>query len=129
MPGVHFSLRMSEPELETRVTEELAALVEHLVPEVFAFVPVPEDEPPGAERTPERARALAHLHLLTHIQQAALRLEAGTAYEAARAGAGYPQIGRASGLTRQGARRRWPGLSTPTADPDPSTGDPDDDRP
>lgn len=41
---------------------------------------------------------------------------------AARAGAGYPQLGAACGLTRQGARRRWPGLyhhtdETPTEQP------------
>ncbi|MBC3839276.1 hypothetical protein GXW82_00940 [Streptacidiphilus sp. 4-A2] len=29
---------------------------------------------------------------------------------AAREGAGYPQLGAACNMSRQGARRRWPGL-------------------
>ncbi|MFH8793731.1 response regulator [Streptomyces sp. NPDC017941] len=55
-------------------------------------------------------RALALLHLLDHLQQATERLQREVAVAAARAGAGYPQIGAACGVTRQGARRRWPGL-------------------
>ncbi|OIK27472.1 hypothetical protein VT52_011475 [Streptomyces malaysiense] len=75
-----------------------------LVPEVFETIRADADH--GAEQ----AQALAHLHLLTYLQQAVERLEAKAANEAADAGAGYPQIGRASNMTRQGARRRWPGL-------------------
>ncbi|MGY0066912.1 response regulator [Streptomyces sp. QTS137] len=56
------------------------------------------------------AQALALLHVLDHLKQAAERLQQEAAVAAARAGAGYPQIGAACGMTRQGARRRWPGL-------------------
>lgn len=38
-----------------------------------------------------------------HLDQAA--------HAAARAGAGYVEIGAAVGMSRQGARRRWPGLA------------------
>ncbi|MFF7340796.1 response regulator [Streptomyces sp. NPDC008163] len=56
------------------------------------------------------AYPLALLHVLDQLQQATERLQRQAATEAARAGAGYPQIGAACGMTRQGARRRWPGL-------------------
>jgi hypothetical protein len=39
-------------------------------------------------------------------------LQYGAAQAAAAAGAGYPQIGDATSMSRQGARRRWPGLVT-----------------
>ncbi|MFJ6700620.1 response regulator [Streptomyces sp. NPDC091272] len=54
--------------------------------------------------------ALALLQALEHLQQATGRVQREAAVAAARAGAGYPQIGAACGMTRQGARRRWPGL-------------------
>ncbi|KUL47459.1 response regulator [Streptomyces sp. A1499] len=44
------------------------------------------------------------------MRQATERLQRDAAVAAAHAGAGYPQMGAACGLTRQGARRRWPGL-------------------
>ncbi|OBQ49810.1 transcriptional regulator [Streptomyces sp. H-KF8] len=53
---------------------------------------------------------MALLRVLDHLKQATERLQQEAAVAAARAGAGYPQIGAACGLTRQGARRRWPGL-------------------
>lgn len=56
------------------------------------------------------AQALALLHALDHLKQATERLQQEAAATAARTGAGYPQIGAACGMTRQGARRRWPGL-------------------
>jgi hypothetical protein len=59
-----------------------------------------------------RTEALAHLHMLVHLQHAVALLEDRAAEEAAAAGAGYPQIGRACNISRQGARRRWPGLVT-----------------
>ena len=66
-------------------------------------------------RTDARTEALAHLHMLVHLQQAVALLEDRAAEEAAAAGAGYPQIGRACNISRQGARRRWPGLVTSQA--------------
>ncbi|MFJ3231174.1 hypothetical protein [Streptomyces sp. NPDC086787] len=105
MPGVHFSLRMADDALSELTAREVEDLVRRLVPEVFEFSHGPLDH------SPEQAQALAHLHLLTYLQQAVEHLEAEAAHQAAGAGAGYPQIGRASNMTRQGARRRWPGLA------------------
>lgn len=117
MPGIHFSLRRTDTEIAELTTRELEALVARLVHEVFEPVPGPVDH------SPEQAEALAHLHLLTYLQQAVDQLEAEAAHQAADAGAGYPQIGRASNMTRQGARRRWPGLlNPPPAATDPQTG-------
>ncbi|MFI9645028.1 hypothetical protein ACIHAA_01830 [Streptomyces sp. NPDC052040] len=104
MPGIHFSLRMADAEIAELAAREVADLVGRLLPEVFEPVSGP------VAHSPEQAEALAHLHLLTYLQQAVDQLEAKAAHQAADAGAGYPQIGRASNLTRQGARRRWPGL-------------------
>ncbi|MFC1415717.1 hypothetical protein [Streptacidiphilus cavernicola] len=70
---------------------------------------------------------LATLHALAHLQRALARQIDRTAARAAHAGAGYPELGQACNMTRQGARRRWPGLvpgtaaavptRTPTAEP------------
>ncbi|MFF8732780.1 hypothetical protein ACF073_40900 [Streptomyces sp. NPDC015171] len=104
MPGIHFSLRMTDAEIGELAAIEIDDLVTRLVPEVFAPVLGRVDY------TREQATALAQLHLLTYLRQAVDLLEVKAAHAAADAGAGYPQIGRASNMTRQGARRRWPGL-------------------
>ncbi|RAJ63587.1 response regulator [Streptomyces sp. SUK 48] len=104
MPGIHFSLRMTDDEIAAITTREVDELVTHLVSEMCVLQRGP------VEYTREQATALAHLHLLTHLKRAVDELEAEAAHWAADAGAGYPQIGRASNMTRQGARRRWPGL-------------------
>ncbi|MFD4573362.1 hypothetical protein ACFWNK_12945 [Streptomyces sp. NPDC058417] len=115
MPGIHFRLRMTDSEIGELAAREIGDLVDRLVPQVFEPVAGAEDF------TAEQTRALAHLHLLTYLQAAVDRLEADRAGRAAAAGAGYPQIGRASNLTRQGARRRWPDLLDPS---DRTTGPP-----
>ncbi|MFG1807018.1 response regulator [Streptomyces sp. NPDC049040] len=56
------------------------------------------------------AKALARLQALSYILHAAEKRAAEAASAAALGGAGYPDLGRAWGITRQGARRRWPGL-------------------
>ncbi|QKW18356.1 hypothetical protein HUT16_04110 [Kitasatospora sp. NA04385] len=53
---------------------------------------------------------LARLRVLAHLQWAVAQQCDQTALRAASSGAGYPQLGQAVGITRQGARRRWPGL-------------------
>ncbi|WP_327287340.1 response regulator [Streptomyces sp. NBC_01198] len=60
--------------------------------------------PPGLARTLERLAALALLNdaLQSQVLQAAR--------DAAAAGANYAQLGAAWNITRQGARKRWPGL-------------------
>jgi hypothetical protein len=59
-----------------------------------------------------RRRALAQLRVLVGIRRAVRDLEDRAARAAAESGAGYPEIGQAVSMTRQGARRRWPGLIT-----------------
>ncbi|SCE46661.1 Response regulator receiver domain-containing protein [Streptomyces sp. DvalAA-14] len=53
---------------------------------------------------------LARLRVLSYILRAVDSRAAHEASAAARQGATYPDLGRAWGITRQGARRRWPGL-------------------
>jgi hypothetical protein len=54
---------------------------------------------------------LAALKSLLAIQESAEQLAASAALSAAQRGADYPAIGDAAGMTRQGARRKWPGLA------------------
>ena len=65
------------------------------------------DNPQANERE-VRLAVLTAAHLLcteadAHLDQAA--------HGAARTGADYAEIGAAVGMSRQGARRRWPGLT------------------
>lgn len=96
---------------------ETAALVSQVVDElVRRFVrddvrsPAPAD-PAGAARR----RALQRLRVLADVKQAVRDLEDQAAHAAAAGGAGYPEIGQAVSMSRQGARRRWPGLITNNA--------------
>ncbi|MCY0960228.1 response regulator [Streptomyces sp. H27-H5] len=102
MPGKNFVLRTNPPETAAVADAAVGHLVRRLALQLLEDAPNP---PLG-----ESAQALAHLHLLDQLQQAAERLQRDAAVTAARAGAGYPQLGAACGMTRQGARRRWPGL-------------------
>ncbi|MBB5785250.1 hypothetical protein [Nonomuraea jabiensis] len=54
---------------------------------------------------------LATLTSLLAIRDSADQLAASAALSAAQYGADYPAIGEAAGMTRQGARRKWPGLA------------------
>lgn len=93
---------------------EVAALADRAIEElthVLALRVFPPDDslpadPPAGTPSP----ALTRLHVLAHLRQAVDRRADLEAREAARAGAGYPQLGVAWGISRQGARRRWPGL-------------------
>ncbi|MER5201433.1 response regulator [Streptomyces sp. NPDC002755] len=102
MPGKSFVVRTT-PEQTVAVAD---AAVDRLARSLA--LQLQEEVPPSTEG--EQAQALALLWMLDQLQQAAERLQQGAAVSAARAGAGYPQLGAACGLTRQGARRRWPGL-------------------
>ncbi|MER6393721.1 response regulator [Streptomyces sp. NPDC001523] len=102
MPGKDFTLRTTSEQTAAAADAAVAQLVKRLAHQLLGEVPpAPAGDP---------AQALSVLHLLDQLQQAAERLQRGAAVAAARAGAGYPQIGAACGMTRQGARRRWPGL-------------------
>lgn len=105
MPGIHFTVLLSEDEIAGIADAAIADLAARLAHR--AFQPLAE---PSA--VPE-ADDLARLHALAHLQRAVERQTDRSAASAAAAGAGYPQLGRACDISRQGARRRWPGLVPP----------------
>ncbi|MGW1541216.1 hypothetical protein ACWCPM_13435 [Streptomyces sp. NPDC002309] len=91
-------------DLVTEAVEELALrCAQHAVPAL---------DPTGEGDASARHHALAQLLVLVQVERVAQQLADRAARAAAAAGAGYPEIGRASGMSRQGARRRWPGLIT-----------------
>lgn len=105
MPGKNFVVPTTPQDmaaLADAAVDELARRVTRQVTEGIPRSLLPDDP----------SHALTRLHVLTHLQRAAERLQRAAAVDAAHAGAGYPQIGEASDMTRQGARRRWPGLFT-----------------
>jgi hypothetical protein len=85
--------------------------VEELARRLMEAAGRPQAEPadPAGEA---RRCALAQLRVLAAIKHAVRDLEDRAAHAAAESGAGYPEIGQAVSMTRQGARRRWPGLIT-----------------
>lgn len=91
---------------------ELTAAVEQL-----AWATVRETlqlEPDTGPDVPEADRSqlwLAALSSLLAIRDSAELLASSAALSAAQHGADYPAIGDAAGMTRQGARRKWPGLA------------------
>ena len=98
---------------DTQLTE-LAAAVEQLawtaVRETLQLGP---DVGPGSD-LPDvdlRQMLLTAVTSLLAIRDSAEQLAASAALSAAQRGADYPAIGEAAGMTRQGARRKWPGLA------------------
>lgn len=93
---------------------DLAAAVERLawtaVRETLQLGP---DAGPGSDLADADLRQLwlAALTSLLAIRDSAEQLAASAALSAAQRGADYPAIGEAAGMTRQGARRKWPGLA------------------
>jgi len=102
MPGMDFALRTTPQETAAIADARISELAQRLAHQL--------QEAPAPPASGDPAYPLTLLHVLDQLQQAAERLQRQAAIEAANAGAGYPQIGAASGMTRQGARRRWPGL-------------------
>lgn len=96
----------------TQVVEEI---VRRLAPDTVQHPADPSD-PVGEDRR----RALLRLRVLADVKQAVRHLEDEAAHAAAESGAGYPEIGQALNMSRQGARRRWPGLVTNTPSPRPT---------
>ena len=66
---------------------------------------------PGPADADHRQLWLAALTSLLAIRDSAEQLAASAALSAAQHGADYPALGDAAGMTRQGARRKWPGLA------------------
>jgi hypothetical protein len=91
----------------TTAVEELAWKVAR---ETLEFEP---DVRPGSDLPDADLRQLwlAALNALLAIRDGAEQLAASAALSAAQRGADYPAIGDAAGMTRQGARRKWPGLA------------------
>jgi hypothetical protein len=91
---------------------ELTAAVEELawtaVREMLQLEPGAGPDLPDADR---RQMWLAALNSLLAIRDSAELLASSAALSAAQHGADYPAIGEAAGMTRQGARRKWPGLA------------------
>ncbi|MEU0132938.1 response regulator [Streptomyces sp. NPDC006296] len=92
--------------------EDMAERARQAVAEAARKLALASAGPDGGRPAPEdlRSDALASLHALAHLSRAVEECAALAARTAAREGAGYPQLGRAWGVSRQGARKRWPGL-------------------
>ncbi|WP_329237057.1 MULTISPECIES: response regulator [unclassified Streptomyces] len=92
--------------------EELAERARAAVAEAARLLtlgsPVPDVGEEGTDQPP--SDALASLRALAYLGRAVEECAALAARAAALEGAGYPQLGRAWGVSRQGARKRWPGL-------------------
>ncbi|MER5817034.1 response regulator [Streptomyces californicus] len=102
MPGMDFVLRTTPQETADIADARIGDLAHHLARHLRDDgASAPAEDP---------SYALTVLHVLDQLQRATERLQRQAATDAARAGAGYPQIGAACDMTRQGARRRWPGL-------------------
>ncbi|MFJ5530725.1 hypothetical protein [Streptomyces sp. NPDC093261] len=98
---------------------ETAALVTQVVDELTRRLTQETAHPPAEpidKADESRRHALLRLRVLANVKQAVRRLEDQAAHAAAASGAGYPEIGQAVGMSRQGARRRWPGLITNSTD-------------
>lgn len=114
---------MSEEQIASLADAAVADLAARLAQRAFRPLPPPPAAPgglPADEGADAQGEALARLHTLVHLRRAAERLTDRLAQEAVEAGAGYPQLGEALEMSRQGARKRWPGLVPGAANP-PST--------
>ncbi|WP_406260859.1 hypothetical protein OH779_03735 [Actinacidiphila glaucinigra] len=111
MPGTHFAPRLPEEELAALAIGTVDDLVRRRARHALHPLTVPGTAA-DIDGTQAGGEALAYLHMPNLLQQAIAHLENLAAEQAAAAGAGYPQIGRACNISRQGARRRWPGLVT-----------------
>ncbi|MEU3184120.1 response regulator [Streptomyces sp. NPDC006923] len=118
------SSQFSEEDIDRMSSLAVGDLAHRLADEIFDWtVPDPGDgSPASGGGDPSAAGPLARLRILMHLNRAVERLARAEAEQAARAGAGYPQLGDAWYISRQGARRRWPGLvftATPPVRPIP----------
>lgn len=104
--------RLDQQEIAALADRAVENLAHHLAGQAFPSQPVSATGSGDVDvvPTPEPDSALARLHALAHMRQAIERYADLEAQVAAEAGAGYPQLGDAWGISRQGARRRWPGL-------------------
>lgn len=101
-----FVTSLTEQQLDALAETAIAGLTDDLVARVFSSLPTGPDH----LADPHPAPSLNRLRILAHLNRAIERRARSEAAHAAQAGAGYPQLGEAWYITRQGARRRWPGL-------------------
>ena len=101
MPREDFVSALTDHEIARRADTGVDALASRLAADVF------EAARSGAE---EGDAALHRLRVLAHLSHAVKRRAAEEAARAARAGLGYPRLGEAWYVSRQAARRKWPGL-------------------
>ncbi|MFE6038954.1 response regulator [Streptomyces sp. NPDC056452] len=100
---------------ETQMTpeqEELAERARQVVAEAARQLVLRTPVAAADELGPDglRSDTLASLRALAFLGRAVEECAALAARAAALEGANYPQLGRAWGVSRQGARKRWPGL-------------------
>jgi hypothetical protein len=92
-----------------RLNEQLGELLDHAMVQALGLDSA-EWLPEARRRRPKEA-ALAEVTITEHLTTVLGNVSSAAAQAAAEAGASYVDLGRASGMTRQGALRRWPGLA------------------
>jgi hypothetical protein len=105
MPGTPFASVLTDEALASAAHAAVVDAAEQLRIQAFR-----DPREPATGDAEVRRDALAQLRVLTHLQQALEAHMRSVASAAATAGAGYPELGNACRITRQGARRRWPGI-------------------
>nr|WTE08748.1 hypothetical protein OH765_40215 [Streptomyces anulatus] len=120
----------AEPDSKDTATvhARIAALADELADQLSTRVrDLPAAAPEGAHLVVRDAGdwQLARLRALREIRMVAERLADRTVAAAGIRGAGYPQLGDAWAITRQGARKKWPdavsAMSPPPAGQEPRT--------
>jgi len=136
MSGNRFNSPVAEDEIGSLACASVDALTRRLAARIFvtptsghALRPesFAHDDPDfgavaGRDPLGPDPDALLRLRVLAHLARAVEECANAEAARAVGAGAGYPELGAAWNMTRQGARRRWPGLvftATPPTRPIP----------
>ncbi|WP_206025418.1 hypothetical protein [Micromonospora zingiberis] len=70
---------------------------------------------PESQQQRPREIALVEVAVTEHVARMVSEFSTAAAQAAAKAGASYGDLGAAAKMTRQDARRRWPGLATAAA--------------
>ncbi|WP_431776324.1 hypothetical protein [Streptomyces cucumeris] len=111
------------PEQTTKVRARVAGLAAELADQISTRAQgLPAHAPDNAHLVVREAGdwVLAHMRALREIRTAVEALADRDAAAAGIRGAGYPQMGDAWAITRQGARKKWPSavsaMSKPPAD-------------
>ncbi|MFH8682894.1 response regulator [Streptomyces lydicus] len=125
MASEQFPARLQPDDMAELAERAVQQLANDLAGHAFPIAPATEhdDAPTESGRPANGNPALARLNALAYLARAVDLCAGRQAQEAAENGAKYPQIGQAWGISRQGARRRWPGLvfaSRPAARPHPT---------